>query len=303
MALDFLSRLWIQQRTTIPPLPSTTDLSSKTVLLTGGSAGLGYECALQLLQAKTGRLIFPVRNLSKGEAARQKLLNDPIVKSKNPHAKIELFHLEMEDFESVAALPDALRQAEIYQIDIAVLNAGVRKEKMTITKAGHEGTLTVNHLSTILLSILLLPHLRAASKPRYPSTLTIVNSSIHDLGTPALTKELSQPNIHTSLSSRTPAAYDPGEYYKISKLINMFISRELAARVSADEVIVNTVNPGFCKSDLTREINPVLVAIAKPAFLVMQRSTRDGARCYCQAAVSGGKETHGRFWDNNGLVE
>lgn len=208
----------------------------------------------------------------------------------------------MGDFNSVLALPDALKQAGILQLDIAIMNAGVWNETKTLSKSGHEGTLQVNHLSTLLLSILLLPLLRAASTRGHPTTLTIVNSSSHDFGTPLLTKMLPSPNIHATIDNIKAASYGAQDIYVLSKLVNQFAFRELAARVSADEVIVNTVCPGFCKSDLARDVNPILVAALKPALYLMQRTTKVGGRCYCLAAMAG-KESHGRLWHNNGLRE
>lgn len=87
--------------------------------------------------------------------------------------------------------------------------------------------------------------------------------------------------------------------YNLSKLLENFIVRELASRISASAstkafVVVNTVNPGFRESALRREVTGIQgAAIAVFEFLV-QRKTAVGARTLVHAAGSG-KESHGKY--------
>jgi FlaA1/EpsC-like NDP-sugar epimerase len=59
-----------------PPLPHDVDLRGKTAIVTGSNAGIGLECARQLLDLGVSKLIIAVRNETKGEAARKNLLSE-----------------------------------------------------------------------------------------------------------------------------------------------------------------------------------------------------------------------------------
>lgn len=87
--------------------------------------------------------------------------------------------------------------------------------------------------------------------------------------------------------------------YNVSKLLENFIVRELAAEVSASAptkplVIVNTLNPGFCESALRRDATGIVGGVVRVSEFLLQRKTFVGARTLVHAA-SAGKETHGKY--------
>ena len=103
------------QRTKIPYIVPT-NLSNKTVLITGSNAGLGFEAAREILPHKPGRLILAVRNLEKGNAVRRKL-----DETKAASTTIEARPLDQSSFGSVHAFVKGLNGE---RIDFALLNAG-----------------------------------------------------------------------------------------------------------------------------------------------------------------------------------
>ena len=103
------------QRTKIPQMVAT-NLSNKTVLITGSNAGLGFEAARAVLLQEPGRLILAVRDLEKGKVAREKL-----EKFKAASTVIETRKLDQSSFGSVRAFVNELNGEPI---DIAILNAG-----------------------------------------------------------------------------------------------------------------------------------------------------------------------------------
>ena len=105
------------QRTKIPQI-LPTNLSNKTVLITGSNAGLGLEAAREILSHNPGRLILAVRNLEKGNAVRKQL--DEI---KAASTAIEARTLDQSSFASVRAFVKGLNGE---RIDFALLNAGGR---------------------------------------------------------------------------------------------------------------------------------------------------------------------------------
>jgi hypothetical protein len=117
---------------------------------------------------------------------------------------------------------------------------------------------------------LVLPKLRLSS---CPSKFIIPNSALHYLGP---TKELI-PDQNKSIFSRLndPNKADMTNRYQVSKLLIIYVVREIASRIKASGkpvVIVNTPNPSHYKSDLVREIE----GPTPPDFLA--RSTEIGSR-------------------------
>ena len=68
--------------------------------------------------------------------------------------------MDMASYDSVVAFAERAKGLE--RLDIVVLNAGVMKVSYDIVESsGHEETIQVNFLSTVLLTALLLPILKA----------------------------------------------------------------------------------------------------------------------------------------------
>ena len=109
--MDFIKAQLIK----IPPV-ARANLSNSTVLVTGANAGLGLEVAREFLPSTPKRLILAVRDIDKGNAAKQKLERGNIGST-----AIEVRKLDQASFKSVAAFVAGL-QGE--PVDIAVLNAG-----------------------------------------------------------------------------------------------------------------------------------------------------------------------------------
>ena len=85
--------------------------------------------------------------------------------------------------------------------------------------------------------------------------------------------------------------------YNVSKLLEVFAVRQLAAQLSASskpKVILSVLNPGFCHSELTREFKGAKAAILVIAKAAIARTTEEGSRTLVQAALSG-KESHGQY--------
>lgn len=270
-----------------PQWPSAdTNLSGMTAIITGGNSGLGYESAVQLLDLKLSRLVLAVRSQEKGQMAATKL------RERFPRAKVEVLLLDMSSYNSIQTFA---RQVEtsLPRIDFVLLNAGVRKVDFTIVEStGHEENLQVNYLSTMLLTVLLLPILKAKRVPGVaPTHLTIVNSML------SLGVTLSNRN-ETSLfqSFDNPQNFSAVQQYNITKLLAHMFLWNLVDYVSADDVIVNLADPAFVKgTGLLREV-PVPIRMGMRAWgAIAGRTPQVGASCLVDAMVSKGKESHGCF--------
>jgi NAD(P)-dependent dehydrogenase (short-subunit alcohol dehydrogenase family) len=100
--------------------PTKTDLSGKTVLITGASKGIGAATALSFARAGASGIIIGARSslsdLERDIAAAAKQANRPV-------PKILALHLDVSSQESVEAAASAA-QKEFSSIDILINNAG-----------------------------------------------------------------------------------------------------------------------------------------------------------------------------------
>ncbi|KAF5976400.1 alcohol dehydrogenase [Fusarium bulbicola] len=271
------------------PYPETKDgLSDKIMIVTGSNTGLGFETSQHLLRLGVGKLIMAVRSLDKGEAARKELLQ----LTKRAPESVEVWHLDMASYESVKSF-SARAMAELPAIDVVLANAGLATSDKFSMAEDNERTITVNVISTFLLFFHLLPKLQKSS---YPGKFVIPNSATHYW---APIKELIPDEKAGKIFSRLndPENSIMESRYYVSKLIVLYITREIASRLKTTDksnVIINTPNPSYCKSGLMREMREKQ-DVAPPDFLA--RSTEMGSRALVTGVLAG-QESNGQYMNN-----
>ena len=84
--------------------------------------------------------------------------------------------------------------------------------------------------------------------------------------------------------------------YQVTKLISLFIIRELAQKTANSNpfVIINTVNPGLCYTDLTRSLEGSTATAMKVMRSMLAWSGEEGSRTLVHATTVG-QESHGVF--------
>lgn len=71
-------------------------------------------------------------------------------------------------------------------------------------------------------------------------------------------------------------------------VLNVFFVRELTKRLPANSpVIVTAVNPGYCKSQLRRNMSSILRILDSIMEFLLARTTEEGSRQLVWAAVGG----------------
>lgn len=274
----------LQSQATKAHLPSeSTSFEGQTVLLTGGNIGLGYGCAEWLVDLNVSRLILAVRTPSKGEAAAAKL------RQRNSRAKIDVWKVDMGSYKSVQSLAEQCQSLD--RLDVAILNAGGMSDSFRRGPEGHESSIQVNYYSTVLLSFLLLPILKAKSPSGKPGRLTIVNS-----GT-AFSAKLPHRNESPYLPTfDDESKFDMVEQYPATKALAHFWILKLADKVRKEDVVVNLVDPGFCTgTQLHRDFTGFLSFVFAAAKAMTARNIRNGSSNYIDAAAVKGPDSHGSF--------
>ncbi len=120
------------------------DLSSKRILVTGVSAGLGVETA-RTLAAHGAQVVGAARDLDKAFAATEQVRTGAA-----PKGGLELVELDLASLASVRASADALL-AVGKPFDLVIANAGVMACPKGTTSDGFETQFGTNHLGHFVL--------------------------------------------------------------------------------------------------------------------------------------------------------
>ncbi|POY74176.1 hypothetical protein BMF94_2750 [Rhodotorula taiwanensis] len=236
------------------------NLTGRTALVTGATSGLGWATAQHLARLNVSTLVFPVRSIKKGEQYVEKLHREvPTFRG-----QVKLLEIDLSRLETIPAFVARLEH-EVDRLDIAILNAGSTKTKYTQTSNGFEETIQVNALATGLLAVLLLSLLdKTASMPQPAGAvpaqlkpqLELVASEVHFWVKPSSLPQ--SDNFIDEVCSEEYFNRIPFmEIYNISKLLDVFLARKIAALPAAKNVQVTTANPGLCKSAFRDDMGPV----------------------------------------------
>ncbi|CAG9970398.1 unnamed protein product [Clonostachys byssicola] len=271
-------------------LPLGTSLSGQTGIITGASSGIGHACAKMLLDLEISHLIISA--LTQAEAD----FTVGILRERHPNAKIDGWVLDLTSYQSIHDFV-ARCATQLSRIDFAILNAGAAFGYFKrCEKTGHEMVFQVNFLSTMLLSVLLVPVLKSKDPPGRPSRLVIVNS-----GT-AMHAEFPQHKAERILPAfDVEENFDPmGQYANTKFLAHLFVDK-LSRFVSPDDVVINLVDPGLTSGTNILEGASMSTQIGFNWLrAIAGRSLEDAASAYIDAIVTRGKDSHGSFimdWD------
>jgi NAD(P)-dependent dehydrogenase (short-subunit alcohol dehydrogenase family) len=205
-------------------------MQGKTVVITGGNAGIGKEAAVWL--AKLGaRVIITSRNEQRGQAAWKEIVD------RSGSTTVEVMDLDLASFRSIRSFASVL-QDRVDRLDVLVNNAGLILRRRTETEDGFEATFGINHLGPFLLTNLLLDRLKASA----PARVVVVASDAHESAKQGLDFE--------DLQSKR--GYRCIKVYGKSKLANIYFARELAHQLNGTGVTSNSLHPGFVRSEFGR---------------------------------------------------
>ncbi|KAF1990349.1 NAD(P)-binding protein [Aulographum hederae CBS 113979] len=250
--------------------------ADKTILITGGAAGLGLETARAL--HSTGACIFlTARNMAKAEAGIKDIL------STSPSSRpIEIVEMELGSLSSVAAGAKAFL-SKTDTLNILINNAGIMAIPSHSTTAdGFELQLGTNHLSHFLLTKLLLPTLVSSSTPAFASRVVNLSSMGHHYSA----NGFSNPEIWQDLNSEV-STYDPWIAYGRSKTANALHASHIESLYGADPdhpVHAWSLHPGGITTGLFKH-DENADAIAKANWAIW-KSVEQGAATsvWCAAA-------------------
>ncbi|KAG0650546.1 Short chain dehydrogenase atnD [Hyphodiscus hymeniophilus] len=270
----------------------TTSFASKTVIITGANSGLGKEAVKHIVTLGATKVILACRSLSKGNEAKFALQR--FLKC-SPDA-LEVWELDLESPASVKEF--AARANKLDRLDVLINNAGIQTLNFSVVY-GTERAVAVNVIGTFLLACLIVPKLMETSARLGVDThLTFVGSALFNA---AKYPRNHGDDIFTYLSEKKNV--DMMNQYNLSKLFQILSVIQLASIVdpltstkasASNRLIINTLDPCFCKTGLAREISGVLRPVFTLFEFLFARTAEEGSRLVVQTASAGG-ETHGGY--------
>ena len=236
--------------------------TDRIALVTGANKGIGLEIARQLARAGVF-VIIGAREPARARAAIDDLASQGLAATS--------VHIDLNDFESIAAAAETIR-ADHGRLDILVNNAGiVHAEDGPPTASSPEAArriMDTNFIGTLAVTQAMLPLLRQSAAAR------IVN----------LSSSLGSLTLNGDPTSTYYAARLIG--YNASKAALNMLTVQLAEELRGTPIVVNSVSPGYVKTDLN----------GHRGFITVE----EGATLPVKYALLGDDAVSGRFVEASG---
>jgi NAD(P)-dependent dehydrogenase (short-subunit alcohol dehydrogenase family) len=261
------------------------DLSGQTIVVTGGSAGLGVETA-RVLAACGARIVSVVRDEAKGSAAAE------TIRQSVPSADIEIAVLDLFDLASVRRGADDIAK-RFPRIDRLINNAGVMACPLGRTAQGLDTQLGTNHLGHFVLTARLIPALLA--------------------GAPARIVNLSSAGHRMSPFRFDDPFFEKDDYnkwlaYGQAKTANVLFSVALDKRFKGRGIRSYAVHPGGIQTELGRHMDENdlkdLMDLRKGRSPMVFKQVPQGAATTVWAATAPELDGHGGLYcEDCGVAE
>jgi NAD(P)-dependent dehydrogenase (short-subunit alcohol dehydrogenase family) len=221
-----------------------TSMTGKTVLITGGTSGIGRAAAIGLA-SMGARVGITGRDRARAEAAAAAIT----LASGNP--AVDIFVADLSSQAEVRRLAGEVLAA-YPRLDVLLNNVGGFWAHRHVTADGLEHTFALNHLAPFLLTSLLLERLTASA----PARIVTVSSGAQSMGTI---------DFDDLLGERT---YPGQDAYNQSKLANVMFTYELASRLVGTGVTATALHPGmtstaFGAEDMARGWGPLIAILRR----------------------------------------
>jgi retinol dehydrogenase 14 len=250
-------------------------MAGKTVLITGGIAGIGKATALGLA-TMGAHVAITGRDPARTEAAAGEI-------RAAGGGQVDALVADLSSQSEVRRLADEVRQ-RLSLIDVLVNNAGGYWHTRHVTVDGLEHTFAVNHLAPFLLTNLLLDRLKHSAAAR----VVTVSSHAHAEG------RIDFDDLQGERS------YTGARAYNQSELANVLFTYELARKLQATSVTANALHPGVVNTSFGAEdpagVQRLLVPFMRP---FMKTPTEGAATPIHLASAPDLERVTGRYFANS----
>jgi retinol dehydrogenase 14 len=203
-------------------------MTGRTVLVTGGSGGIGRATALGLA-AMGAHLAITGRDRGRTQDAAREI-------RAAGRGQVDVFVADLSSQSQVRRLAGEVLQS-LSRIDVLVNNAGGYWNTRHVTADGLERTFAINHLAPFLLTNLLLDRLKDSA----PARVVTVSSNVQAIG---------RIDFEDLQGERS---YSGARAYNQSKLANVLFTYELSRKLQATLVTANALHPGVVRTSFGAE--------------------------------------------------
>src|SRR5208282_876977 len=196
-------------------------MKGKTVVITGGTSGIGEIAAEQLVQMGA-RIVLIARDKSRGEATLAQL------RERAPSLAHTVHYADLTRIPEMKRVAAQIAESEP-RIDVLINNAGAMFGSRQLTGDGLEYTFALNHMAYFVVTEGLRERLQASAPAR------IINTS-------SGTHRGARLDFEDLQSAK---GFGAMKAYSRSKLCNILFTRELARRLHGTGVTANCLHPGF----------------------------------------------------------
>jgi NAD(P)-dependent dehydrogenase (short-subunit alcohol dehydrogenase family) len=242
-------------------------MAGKTVLVTGGTGGIGRATALRLA-SMGARVGITGRETGRTQRAAAEIA------SESANGTIDAFAADLSSQAEVRRLAGEVLAA-YPRLDVLVNNVGGFWSHRHVTADGFEHTFALNHLAPYLLTSLLLERLIQSA----PARIVTVSSGAQSMG---------RIDFDDLMGERR---YSGQTAYNQSKLANVMFTYELARRLAGTGVTATALHPGmtstsFSAEDPSRVFAP-LVFVMRPFMKKPERGADTPVYLASSAAAEG----------------
>jgi NAD(P)-dependent dehydrogenase (short-subunit alcohol dehydrogenase family) len=238
-------------------------MQGKTVVVTGGTSGIGEVAALNLA-GQGARIVLIARDSARGEATLAKL------RQANPAARHTAYYGDLSVIADMKRVAAAVAAGET-RIDVLINNAGAVFLARKVSADGLEMTFATNHMAYFVVTNILLDRLKATPGARIVSTA----SDAHKSG------KLDFDDLQSEKS------YSSFRVYGTSKLCNILFTRELARRLDGTGVTANCLHPGFVGTRFGQNnASNIFLKLLARGILAFGLSPEEGAKTIIHLASS-----------------
>ncbi|MCF8465676.1 MAG: SDR family oxidoreductase [Flavobacteriales bacterium] len=250
-------------------------MEGKTVVITGGNAGIGKATAIALAK-KGAEIVFTSRNEKK---ATEALLE---IKKASKSENVSYVLVDLSSQKSVRKAAEELK-AKCPKIDVLINNAGCYISDLQLNEDGIEMQFGTNHIGHFLLTNLILDNIKAAKKARIINLSSIAHKSTRGINLDDINYEREE--------------YGGWKSYSRSKFCNILFTKELARRVEKDGITVNAVHPGGVRTEIAEKdanwYTKLGWIISKPLMITVEKGAATSIHLASSAKVEG---ITGHYW-------
>ena len=243
-------------------MPAVPSMIGKTVLVTGGTGGIGMAAAIGLA-SMGARVGITGRGRARAEQAAAAIVRE----SGNP--AVDVFVADMSSQAEVRRLAREVL-ATYQRLDVLLNNVGGFWAHRQVTADGLEHTFALNHLAPFLLTSLLLDRLMASA----PARVVTVSSGAHTTG---------KLDFDDLMGQRK---YSAQRAYSQSKLANVMFTYELARRLAGTGVTATVLHPGVTRTNFGAEDQAAFFKVMQPLVRPFLNTPADGAATPIYLATS-----------------